>query len=58
MFSTSCQHVVGITLYGNMYNKKFQNENFDEHDENEIICEKLSEKFDENENIVSRGMKQ
>jgi len=55
MFNTSSQHVVSITLYGIMFNKKFQNENSDEH---EIIGEKLSEKFDDNENIISRGMLQ
>lgn len=55
MFSTSSQYVVSITLYGNTYNKKFQNENFDEH---EIIGEKLSEKSDNNENIISRGIQQ
>jgi len=55
MFSTSSQHVVGITLYGNMYNKKFQNENSDEH---EIIGEKLPENHDDNENIISRGIQQ
>ena len=58
MFSTSGQHVVGITLYGIMYNKKFQNENSYEHDENEIICEKLPENQDDNENIISRGILQ
>jgi len=55
MFSTSSQHVVGITLNGNMYNKKFQNENSDEH---EIIGEKLSENHDDNENVISRGILQ
>jgi len=54
-FSTSSQHVVGITLYGNMYIKKFQNENSDEH---EIIGEKLSENHGDNENIISRGILQ
>ena len=58
MFSTSSQYVVSITLYGDMYNKKFQNENSDEHDENEIIDEKLSEKFDENENIIFGDIQQ
>ena len=55
MFITSSQHVVGITLNGNMYNKKFQNENSDEH---EIIGEKLSENHNDNENIISRGIQQ
>jgi len=55
MFSTSGQHVVGIMLYGNMYNIKFQNENSDEH---EIIGEKLPENYDENENFIFGGIQQ
>jgi len=58
MFSTSSQHVVGITLYGIMYNKKFQNEKSDEHVENEIIGEKISENHDDNENIIFGGIQQ
>jgi len=52
------QHVVSNTLYGIMYNKKFQNEKSDEHVENEIIGEKLSENSDENENFIFRGIQQ
>ncbi|MCH8914961.1 MAG: hypothetical protein IIA82_03855 [Thaumarchaeota archaeon] len=58
MFSTSSQHGVSITLYGIMFNKKFQNKNSDEHDENETIGEKISEKFDENENIIFGDIQQ
>ncbi len=54
--SISSQHAVGITLHCNMFNKKFQNENYDEHDENETIGEKLSEKYDKNKNIIFRGI--
>ena len=54
-FGTSSQHGVSITLYGIMFNKKFQNENSDEH---EIIAEKLSENSDENENIIFGGIQQ
>jgi len=57
MYVASALHVSDTRLYC-MYNKNFQNENSDEKNENEIICEKLSEKFDENENLVFGGMQQ
>ena len=57
MCVTSAPHVSDTRLY-NIYNKNFQNEKSDEKNENEIICEKLSEKFDENENIIIGGLRQ
>ena len=57
MCVASTLHVSDKRLYC-MYNKNFQNEKSDENNENEIICEKLSEKFDENENIIIGGLRQ
>jgi len=57
MCVASALHVSNSRLYC-MYKKIFQNEKSDENNENEIICEKLSEKFDENENIIFGGLQQ
>ena len=55
MCIASALHVSDTRLYC-MYNKIFQNEKSDEKNENEIICEKLSENFAEHENIIFGGI--